>query len=63
MSVSKSNEKIDFILQLLENQKAFQEAMNVSWPIWKSKWHFELGLEIPQQVVLPFNPLLWPLWN
>jgi len=28
MLCQKSNEKIDFILQLLESQKAFQEAMN-----------------------------------
>jgi len=29
MAGSKNDEKIDSILQLLENQKTFQEAMNV----------------------------------
>jgi len=43
MVVSKSDEKIDSILQLLENQKAFQEAMNVRMTNLKAQVALRVG--------------------
>jgi len=43
MSVSKSNEKFYYILQLLENQKSFQEVMNVRMTNLKAQVALRVG--------------------
>jgi len=58
MVVSKSDEKIDSIIQLLKNQKAFQEAMNVRMTNLKAQVALRVGfgdIAVSDSTFQPFS--------